>query len=254
LEGVSGIHTKDQVKLGNDPQDAYAVSRLMADINAAVDGAFAGGAAYVKVLDRHRGGRNFDLSLLDSRAVADRDDTGFWWGQLDETYDAALYIGAHAMMGAYNAFLPHTCSTEWHNYIINGRNFGELGMWALVCGYYNVPIIMVSGDLAACQEASAFFNPVRTAVVKHAVSASEALCINDEDAFKTIRDAAKEAMGLIGKAKPFKPILPMEIRIEYIMQWGENPSERFDGLPGVERLDGRTLRKISHNQSDIFIR
>ena len=150
LEGVSCITSNEKVLLGNAPQDEYAVSRLMADINAAVDGAFAGGATYVKVLDRHRGGRNFDLSLLDKRAEADGDSTGNWWGELDESYDAAFYIGAHAMAGTPGSFLCHTCNLDWHNYIINGRNFGELGMWGLVCGHYDVPLIMVNGDRAAC--------------------------------------------------------------------------------------------------------
>ena len=253
LEGISCISSNEGVIIGNAPQDTYSVSRLMADVNAAVDGAFAGGAAYVKVLDRHRGGKNFDLSLLDKRAEADEDDTGYWWGRLDESYDAAFYIGAHAMVGAPRAFLCHTCNLNWHNYMINGRRFGELGMWGLVCGHYGVPIIMASGDLAACNEAAEFFNPIRTAAVKYADGINEAICLSPEESYEKIRNAAKDAMSLIGKAKPFRPILPMEIKIEYVVGWGENASERFDKLPGVERLDGRTLRKISDRSNDIFI-
>jgi len=254
LEGISCITSNEKVLLGNSPQDEYAVSRLMADINAAVDGAFDGGATHVKVLDRHRGGNNFDLSLLDKRAEADADNTGNWWGELDDSYDAAFYIGAHAMAGTSGSFLCHTCSLDWHNYIINGRSFGELGMWGLVCGHYNVPIIMMSGDLAACQEAAAFFNPIRTAAVKSAESINHAIALPPEEAYAKIRNAAKESMSLIAKAKPLKVILPMEVKIEYSIGWGENRSEDYDKLAGVERVDGRTLRKISDAQNDIFIR
>ena len=254
LEGVSCITSNEKVLLGNESQDEYAVSRLMADINAAVDGAFDGGATYIKVLDRHRGGRNFDLSLFDKRAEADADSTGNWWGELDDSYDGAFYIGAHAMAGTPGSFLCHTCSLEWHNYIINGRNFGELGMWGLVCGHYDVPIIMMSGDIAACQEAAAFFSPIHTAVVKSAESINHAVALSPEEAYDKIRSAAKESMSLIGRAKPLKVILPMEIKIEYSNGWGINPSEYYDKLPGVERIDGRTLRKMSGSQDDIFIR
>ena len=157
LEGISGITSPDQVALGKTPQSEYSVKRLMTDVNAAIDGAFAGGATHVTVADMHRGGNNFDISLLDKRAELDPRDSGYWWGKLDSSYDGTLYIGAHAMAGAMNAFLNHTYGANWHNYMINGRRFGELGMWAMVAGHFDVPMLMVSGDLAACYEAASFF-------------------------------------------------------------------------------------------------
>ena len=254
LEGISGITCTEQVIIGNDPQNEYSSKRLMADLNAAVDGAFAGGATQVTVVDMHRGGRNFIVELLDKRAVLDtKPNEKQWWCGFDESYDATMYIGAHAMVGTSRAFLCHTYSLDWHKYMINGRCFGELGMWAMIAGHFNVPLIMASGDLAACQEAASFFNPVKTAVVKHAAGINEAFAFPDDEAEKRIFNAAKESISLIGSAKPFKPILPMEIKIEYVQRWGKNESERVDKLPGVERIDGRTVRRMSDSLLDIFI-
>ena len=61
-------------------------------------------------------------------------------------------------------------------------------------------------------------------------------------------------MTLIGRIKLLKVILPMEIKIKYSNDWGVNPPEYYDKLPDVERIDGRTLRKMSGSQDDIFIR
>lgn len=253
LEGISGITLPEQVALYNDIQSEYSVKRLMSDVNAAIDGAFAGGASHVTVLDSHRGGNNFNIAMLDSRAEFDTRANGKWWGKLDSSYNGTLYIGAHAMAGAMNAFLNHTCNLNWHNYMINGRCFGELGMWAMAAGHFDVPMLMVSGDLAACQEAACFFNPVKTAVVKYAGGISEAESLEPDAAEELIRKTARESLKLIGVAKPFKPILPMEIRIEYSSGWGENTAEKVSQKPGVERLDGRTVRRISNSLLDFMI-
>lgn len=253
LEGISGITLPEQVALGKDVQSEYTVKRLMSDVNAAIDGAFAGGATHVTVLDAHRGGENFDLSMLDSRADLDSRSNGKWWGKLDSSYDGTLYIGAHAMTGAMNAFLNHTFNLNWHKYMINGRCFGELGMWAMAAGHFDVPMLMVSGDLAACYEATCFFNPIKTAVVKYAKGINEAEPIEADVAEELIRKTARDAIALVGLAKPFKPILPMEIKIEYSCGWGENTAERVSKKPGVERLDGRTVRRISNSLLDFTI-
>ncbi|MBQ9718286.1 MAG: M55 family metallopeptidase, partial [Clostridia bacterium] len=54
--------------------------------------------------------------------------------------------------------------------------------------------------------------------------------------------AAKSALSLVGKAKPYRVTLPAEIRIEY------NRADYCDDAAkwsGAERLDARTLRKIT---------
>jgi len=49
-------------------------------------------------------------------------------------------------------------------------------------------------------------------------------------------------MALVGKVQPIRPILPMEVKIEYTR------SDYCDGAaarPGVERLDARTIRWVT---------
>ncbi len=105
LEGVTDLVRADQIP--TDSEDyRRCCENLMLDLNAAVAGAFEGGATHVTVLDSHAGGGNFILDALDERAFNDTKPNGKWWGQLDESYDGTFFIGAHAMAGTINGLPP----------------------------------------------------------------------------------------------------------------------------------------------------
>jgi len=249
LEGVTGVDDVAQMDSENEEVYRQSCEHLMLDINAAVAGAFDGGAEHVLVWDGH-GGRhkqNFILDMLDERAdCVDRlkeDRTA-----PDETYDATFAVGAHAMAGTLNAFLDHTQSgkTIFHWYV-NGRRVGELAQCGLSSGACGVPVLMVAGDEAACAEARDFFGPIETAPVKQGVGRSKAIAYPPDEARARIREAARKALGLVGQIEPFRPILPMEVKIEYTRT---DYSDAMAGRPGVERLDARTIRWVTSDQKD----
>ena len=252
LEGVTGLDEEEQRQ--SEKEDLYRQSceKLMRDVNAAVAGAFDGGADHVIVMDGHGGiqRQNFILDMLDERAEYDPRDEVRWWGKLDESCDGTFFIGAHAMAGTINGFLDHTqSSASIYNYYVNGRKVGELGLWGILAGGYGVPVIMVSGDEAACAEARAFFSPIETAAVKQGVGRNKAIACPAEEAHARIREAARKSLALVGKAKPFRPIEPMEVTIEYTR------SDYCDGiarLEGVDRLDARTVRIVARDHTDIL--
>jgi len=249
LEGISGIDSIEMINR-NDSKHSYAIARLMADVNAAIDGAFAGGATHVTVLDSHGGGGNFDISLLDKRAELDTKENGKWWGKLDDSYDGTFFIGAHAMAGTMNGFLDHTQSSmTWYNYWVNGRRMGELAQWAMVAGHFGVPMLFVSGDEAACTEARQFFHPLECIAVKRGIGRNRAELVDPQRAVESVREGACRAMKLVGKAKPFTPLLPMEIKLEL---YRSDYCDEIASKPGVERLDARTVRKIAHSCLDLF--
>lgn len=250
LEGVSGVDCMEMIQT-TDARIGYSRERLMADLNAAVDGAFAGGATAVTVLDSHGGGGekgNFILPLLDKRADLDsnRIPGAKWWGNLNDSYDGTFFIGAHAMAGTINGFLDHTISFSIFNYWINGRKTGELGLWAIHAAHFSVPLLMVAGDDAACTEARQFFDPVECASVKRGTGRNKAVLVDLDQATERIREAARKAMALVGKAKPYKPILPMEVKLElYRSDCGDELAGYSADRPIVERLDARTVRKMT---------
>lgn len=250
LEGISGIDKGEMVRASSENLQ-YCIKRLMIDVNAAIDGAFEGGATDVTVLDSHGGGGNFDLGLLDKRVQHDTKPNKKWWGILDGSYFGTFFIGAHAMAGTRSGFLDHTQSSEAvYNYYVNGRLMGELGQWAMVCAHYDVPVIMVSGDEAATHEATQFFGDIETACVKKGISRDTAVLVPVDRAVERIKQAAKAAVEKSEKKPAFKPLLPMEIKIEYTRA---DYCDYASKQNGVERVDARTARKISHSYQDFWM-
>jgi len=251
LEGVSGIDRGEMVSRDSEDYDLCR-ELLMGDLNAAIDGAFAGGASEVVVLDSHGGGGNFILDKLDPRAQNDKRPNRRWWGIMDETFDATYFIGAHAMAGTMNGFLDHTQSSlSWFNYSINGRRMGELAQWALVAGKWGVPLVMASGDEAACFEAHQFFHPCKTAAVKRGIGRQRAEALPLDQARRRIWQAAHDAIPIIKDARPFCPLKPMEIILEFMRSDYADNAMRGGK---AERVDARTVRWVTDDPLELFPR
>ncbi len=249
MEGVSGIHCVEYVRSANR-QYAEGRRMLTADINAAVEGALEGGATEVYVSDTHGGNDHFIVEDLHPAAIVDHVPPGKWWGELDDTFDGVFMTCAHAMAGTQNAFLDHTQnSTTVYNFRLNGRRVGELGQFACMAGHFGVPVVLVTGDRAACEEAREFFPGVETAEVKWARSRNRAVCLSLEKAQGLIREAAARAVKLCDKVKPFVVKTPIEVTWEWYR--ADFADARAAGR-GVERIDPRATRLIVDSPLDIL--
>ncbi|HCS75003.1 MAG TPA: hypothetical protein DIW17_14145 [Clostridiales bacterium] len=246
LEGISGVDTMEMVSEKCTPGHRFALERLMLDANAAIEGLFEGGANKVYVIDGHGSGNNFIQEILDPRAIhlISGGAWGAWYDLIKKgEIDACIEIGLHAMPGTINGFLDHTQSSKsWYNYIVNGRKSGEIAQGAIFAGAYDVPFIMVSGDEAACVEAREFLGDIECAVVKYGIGRNKARLVDLDEALNRIKEAACKSIRLIGSAKPYKPLMPLEIKIEYYRT--DMCKSRLERDANVERIDARAVRKI----------
>ena len=79
---------------------------------------------------------------------------------LESGVDAALFVGMHAMAGTRRGVMNHTVSGQvWQNLWFNGVLVGETGINAALCGTWGCPVLMVTGDDAACDEARDLLGP-----------------------------------------------------------------------------------------------
>lgn len=240
LEGISAVSSFAHM---TDPSCYQtACTRLMADVNAAIDGAIRAGAEKVFVVDGHGSGKNFIDSLLDPRATK---VSGEQWCQLtkEQKYDAYLQIGAHAKAGTLNGFLDHTqSSVEWYCYNINGKTYGEIAQGALFVGAYGIPCVMVSGDQAACQEATDCLGPnVSVAPVKKGIGRNKAECLPQELAEELIRTVAEQGIHRRNEMQPFQLPLPLTVEITYTRT--DYCEEALSQCLDATRTDARTLKK-----------
>jgi D-amino peptidase len=245
MEGVSGI-VKGAQTTGGAPMYEEARRLYTEEINAAIRGARTAGATEIVVMDCHGAGGEWTFNSL----VPELLDPGCEyvvqeeWTEytefLEQGVDAALFVGMHALAGTRDGVLNHTVSGQvWQNLWFNGTLVGETGINAALCGSWNCPVLLVTGDDATCREATALLGDTLTTVaVKRGLGAFSARQIPPVRARALIEAGALQALSDLHAVAPYSPGEPCEIRVEY-KNTAAPDALRF--RRGVERVDDRTI-------------
>jgi D-amino peptidase len=247
MEGISGICRCSQV-LRDGEHYQTARHYLTQDVNACVDGCFAGGARKVVVRDAHGGGYHFIWEDLDPRAEYLQGASPIERMPDISSFDGLILLGYHAMAGTPQAILEHTMSSKnWQNFWINGKKCGELAIDAGIAGDHGVPTIMISGDDKVCKEARKFLKDVVTVQVKKGLDVEGGILLSREKAHKLIREGATKSVGMCKKIKPYKVKAPVKMRLELVSR-GRIPVHRKD----IKIIDGRTYEVTGPNVEETF--
>jgi D-amino peptidase len=249
LEGVSGVYRFDQTREYGTPANIEARHLLMGEVNAAVCGAFEGGATRVVVHDGHDGRKSFFPEELDERAEMVMGKYNPYDVVLRQGFDAAILLGYHAMSHTVGGVLCHTQSSlTWSNYWINGKLAGEIEQDTIRIGACDIPVVMVTGDDKTVAEAkSTLGDGIVTVQVKQGLSREGAVMLAPKRARALIRAGAKEAVGRAARIAPYRPEFPLTIR------WQFKDSGIVDGYTGdAKRIDATTLEKVVHAPADII--
>jgi D-amino peptidase len=239
VEGVAGIATWSQVMPGNDD---YAMGRgLMAgEVNAAVEGALAAGATRVVVNDSHARMTNLLPDSLHpaARLVSGQFKPMYMLQGLDDSFDAAFFVGYHGAIGEPEAILSHTYNPRaiWEAKV-DGRVAGEIGINAMVCEYFGVPIRLVTGDQATALEARETIPSVHVAEVKRSFSRTSAESLHPSEARDTIRREAETSLAALPDAQPLRR--PHSVELTFLIA---DMAAMAEWIRGVERVTARTVR------------
>jgi D-amino peptidase len=240
MEGVSGIVVWDQVQ-GGKPMYEEGRRLYTEEINAAVRGAKAGGATEIVVVDCHGAGGGWTFNSLIPELL---DPDCEWvahhpWSRytelLERGCDACLLVAMHARANTPDGVLCHTISTtSWRNLWFNDDLVGESGINAALCGHYNCPVLLVTGDEATCREVAQLLGDGLTQVaVKRGLSRYSARQIPPARARRMIEDGAKAALQNLRAVKPYVPAKPTTITVEL---GTVDSAAQFVGRQGVEQV------------------
>jgi D-amino peptidase len=116
-------------------------------------------------------------------------------------------------------------------------------------GHFNVPLIMVTGDEAACAETQRQFPGTVTVAVKRAHSRSRACCLHPQKAHELIHAGAMEAVKKAKTLKPFNPVTPMTLELTY---YRTDMADGAAAQPGIERIGPRTVRRVIQNATEVM--
>lgn len=238
MEGITGLVDAEDVQ---PPGRDYERGRVMMteDVNAAVRGAFLGGATAVLVNDAHGPMRNLLPDLLDPRAVlikARPKPMGMIEGLTPE-YDAVLCVGFHARAGVLgvlsHSFMGHEIEDIW----LDDRLVGEIGLLHATAAAYGVPVALLTGDDSACAEMTAWDSSVATVTVKQAKDRFAAQLVPVAESRAAIEEATRVAV----RASPATPTVNRTSH-RLTVRW-QNPSvaNHLPAIPGVTRTDDRTV-------------
>jgi D-amino peptidase len=219
----------------------YARARefMTREVNAAIAGAFAQGAEKVVVADSHNVGVNLIPELLDDRAeliMGGPRPLGMMEG-IDQGFDAAMFIGYHAMAGTPDSPIVHIDHGRIYSVEINGTLLGEMGMNMALAGHFNTPVVFVSSDAAGCREALTHMPEVETVAVKKGIGAYAGQCLHPATCRQRIQAGVSRALSR-NFCAPLTISTPVSMRVSLTTTSG---ADRIARMPGASRLNGRTI-------------
>jgi D-amino peptidase len=251
MEGTAGIVDWAQC-VGDGPEAAAGRELLLAEVNAAIDGAVAGGATEVVVNDSHSVMRNLAPERLHGRAtyISGSHKPLYMMEGLDESFDAIFFVSYHGSMGGDPAVLSHTYNPRAVAEVrLNGQVVGESGVNALVAAHHGVPIVLVTGDQTACEETVAVVPGVETAVVKKSITRFAAESLHPEVARELIRAAAERAMRSVSVAAAPEVAVPSTLEVTWRTA---DMAEMATWIRGIERISPRVTRVSDTDRLRLF--
>lgn len=237
IEGVAGVFHAEQTRAGNGEYER-ARTWMTAEANAAVQGAFAGGATDVLVNDSHGGFRNLLPDQLDPRArlvLGKPRYLGMMAGV--QGCDGVFMIGYHGRAQS-RGILAHTINSGAFARIwLNGQELGEAGIYGALAGEFGVPVLMASGDDVFVGETRPLMPWVRYVQTKEASGQGSGTTLSLVASRDAIAAAAEQAVRAQG-GQPLKFGGPIRCRLQ---TQGPAYADLFCQWPALERVDGVTL-------------
>jgi D-amino peptidase len=216
---------------------------MLAELNAAIDGAVAGGADSIVVNDSHGTMFNLDPASIRPPAtyLSGRHKPRYMMEGLDGSHDGVFFIGYHGSISGPGSALSHTYNPEVISGArLNGEYVGESGINALVAADLAVPIALVSGDSATLEEVRHFAPDCVGVTTKESVSRFSAHNLHPETSRTMIRDGATRAVGAVAEGRMRPPPIEFPARLEVELHTADM-ADVASWVKGVERLGQRTV-------------
>jgi D-amino peptidase len=240
IEGIAGVMRPEQCSPGNVEYE-NARGLMEQEVNAAIAGAFDGGASEVVVADSHAMMQNLRAANIDPRArLVQGKPRGLSMleGLQQGGYDGMLFVGFHSAAGEFGV-LAHTINGRaFYRIKLNGSIMGETDLYAALGAELNVPLWMVTGDDRLQQWVNRHYPEVDYVCVKRAISASAAESISPEFAREKIRFQAANSVkhAVKGVERRFGCPYQLELMVAKPVL-----ADLFCMIPGVTRIDAITV-------------
>ncbi|MFB7109025.1 M55 family metallopeptidase [Streptomyces sp. NPDC056190] len=247
MEGATGVTWPADVLPGT-PQWERCRAMFTSDVDAAVRGFFDGGADEVLVNEAHWTMRNLLLERLDERAqmlTGRHKSLSMVEGVQHGDVDGIAFVGYHAGAGMEgvlaHTYLANSITGVW----LNDVRASEGLLNAHVVAEYGVPVVLVTGDDVACEDALGYAPGALKVAVKDHVSRYAAVCRTPARTAADIRAAAKQAAELAARHEPVTGG-PFTVSVEFD---AEHLAMACTVVPGVGRAGER---KVAYTSATMY--
>jgi len=253
MEGVAGVVDWDQCLAGS-PGYALGCALLADEVNAAIEGALAGGASEIVVNDSHGRMANLDPRKIAGGAsyLSGRHKPMYMVEGLDGSFGAAFLVGYHGSISGRPSALSHTYNPEVFTGVrLNGEYVAESGINALVMAHYGVPVAFVSGDRVTAEEAAPFAPDAVSVLTKESITRAAALSLHPDESGRRIRAGAEEAVRRVAAGGVRAPAIDSPARLDLEFATGDM-AEVATWARDTERTGERTARIAGGNLLSVY--
>ena len=240
IEGVAGVCEGFQGQRGN-PEYEVARRLMTEEANAAIRGAFTGGATAVTVADSHGPMRNIIAEDLDPRAelVSGKPRPLSMIEGVEQGDAGVVLIGYHAAADNFGVLSHTIAGIAFRRIEVNGVLAGEPTLFAGHAAEIGVPLLAVSGDDRLAEEIAVQFPGTAFARVKTALGAMAAKSLSPQASRALIEQTVQEAVAGAGARKPQPAVTPpLQTTVSFVHQ---KQADAVALLPFVERLSARDI-------------
>jgi D-amino peptidase len=252
MEGVAGI-ARDEQTDPSSPLHSAGRHLLTQELNAAIEGALEAGVQEVVVSDGHWSCINVLPEELHPRAeLVSGYPRGLYMGEgIGPGFDAAFMVGYHASAGTPGAVLDHTYADPGAvlEVRLNGVPQSEGSLTGYLCGAFDCPVALFTGDAAAVSEMHQFVLEVEGVVVKESLGRQAARSLHPTVARERIRTAARRAIERLPTIPPMRAPDPADLELDLLTAAMADSVER---VPGVTRLAARTVGYASGDYVELY--
>ncbi len=244
MEGVAGIVDWDQCRPTGGARYEVGCQLMLDEVNAAIEGAVAGGATEIVLNDSHGTMANLDPRRIAGGAsyISGRHKPRYMMQGLDDSFDAAFLVGYHGSISGRPSTLSHTYNPEVFSAArVNGDMVGESGINALVAEHYGVPIAFVSGDAVTWAETEKYAPGAEHVVTKESITRFSASNLHPAESCRLIRDGAEQAVRRVAGDGMRSPELDRPATLDLEFQTGDM-AEVATWARGAERTGERSVR------------
>ena len=196
IEGVCGSNHWDEADKKSSDYAEFQ-RQMTAEISAACKGSKAAGAKEIVVKDAHASGRNIIAKDLPKEVKLIRGWSGHPYSmvqELDNSFDAVIFIGYHSRAGSGGNPLAHTIRGSFVDYLkINDNYASEFLLYGLLAASIGVPIAFLAGDEDLCSEVRSINKNITTVAVKKGIGDST-LNIHPKVAIEKIWQGVESAL------------------------------------------------------------